>query len=81
MASSGSASGVFAVRKGKWKLIEGTKGSGSGNINLTNDSLIHVGQLYNLETDPYETNDLYEQEKEIVQELLMILQKIKKDEG
>jgi arylsulfatase A-like enzyme len=76
-----SASGVFAVRKGKWKLIEGTKGSGSGNINLTPDSLINVGQLYNLETDPYEQNDLYDQEKEIVKELQIILQNIKKDEG
>jgi len=64
-----SASGVFAIRKGKWKLIEGTKGSGSGNINLTRDSLENTGQLYNLEVDPFESNDLYESNPEIVLEL------------
>jgi arylsulfatase A-like enzyme len=64
-----SVSGVFALRKGKWKLIEGTKGNGSGNINLNQDSLNFVGQLYNLENDPYETTDLFEQRPEIVNEL------------
>ena len=68
-----SASGVFAIRKGKWKLIEGTKGSGSGNINLNQDSLINVGQLYDLETDPYETKDLFEDQPGIVKELQNIL--------
>ena len=68
-----SASGVFAIRKGKWKLIEGTKGSGSGRLNLTTDSLEKVGQLYDLENDPYETNDLFDQETEIVKELRNIL--------
>ena len=64
-----SVSGVFAIRKGKWKLIEGTKGNGSGNINLNQDSLNFVGQLYDLENDPYETTDLFEQRPEIVNEL------------
>ena len=74
-----SASGVFAIRKGKWKLIEGTKGSGSGKLNLNRDSLENIGQLYNLEEDPYEQIDLYDQHPDIASELLEILQKIRKE--
>ncbi len=74
-----SVSGVFAIRKGKWKLIEGTRGSGSGKLNLNRDSLENIGQLYNLEEDPYEQIDLYDQHPDIVSELLDILQKIRKD--
>ena len=75
-----SASGVFAVRKGRWKLIEGTKGSGSGNISLNEDSLMYSGQLYDIENDPYETNDLFEEQPGIVKELQNIL-KEKKNEA
>lgn len=74
-----SASGVFAIRKGKWKLIEGTKGSGSGKLNLNRDSLENIGQLYNLEEDPYEQIDFYDKHPDIVSELLEILQKIRKE--
>ncbi len=72
-----SVSGIFAIRKGKWKLIEGTKGSGSGAINPSADSLSNVGQLYDLETDPYEKNDLFSQHPEIVLELQKLLLDIK----
>ena len=47
--------------------------SGSGNINLNQDSLNNVGQLYNLENDPYETNDLYSKNPEKVTELKKVL--------
>lgn len=72
-----SASGVYAIRKGDWKLIEGTKGPGSGNIRINQDSLDNVGQLYNLKEDPYEKNDLFDQEKRIVEELKQALKEIK----
>ncbi len=68
-----SAAGVFAIRKGKWKLIEGTKGSGSGALELTDDSLVNVGQLYNLEKDPFEKVDLFEMEPEVVKKLQSLL--------
>ncbi len=75
-----SGSGVFAVRKGKWKLIEGTKGSGSGNINLIRDSIEITGQLYDMEDDPYEKMDLYDKNPEIVKELRIQLEQIKNRE-
>jgi len=73
-----SGSGVFAVRKGKWKLIQEVKGSRSGKQNLSPDSPNIIGQLYDLSTDPYETNDLWDKEPEVVEELLEILENLKK---
>jgi arylsulfatase A-like enzyme len=75
-----SASGIFALRKDNWKLIQGVKGSGSGKIDSTPDSLNTVGQLYDMSTDPNETQDLWEEKPEIVQELLNTLNSIKEDE-
>lgn len=73
-----SVSGVFAIRKGDWKLIQGTKGSGSGSLNTPQDSLNLIGQLYNLDLDPAETNDLWDQYPELVKELINILEGMKK---
>ncbi|MCD6346534.1 MAG: hypothetical protein J7L96_03840, partial [Bacteroidales bacterium] len=73
-----SVSGVFAIRKGDWKLIQGTKGSGSGSLNIPQDSLNLIGQLYNLDLDPAETNDLWDQYPELVKELINILEGMKK---
>ena len=71
-----SAAGVFAVRQGPWKLIVGTKGAGRKPIDLSDESQYQVGQLYNLETDPYETIDLFEKEPELVLELINHLKRI-----
>jgi len=73
-----SVSGVFALRKGNWKFIEGTKGGGNGRINLTEDSLRLVGQLYNLSTDPGEQTNLFSRYPEKVMELKAELQAIRK---
>jgi arylsulfatase A-like enzyme len=75
-----SAAGVFALRKGKWKLIQGVTGSGSGQIDLEPDAINQVGQLYDLSIDPAETRNLWDSEPEIVKELLGILNAIKDDE-
>ena len=72
-----SGSGVFAVRRDAWILIEGTKGSGSGNFSLPPDSLQLTGQLYNLGTDPGETNDLWDKKPDMVKELTLLLAKKK----
>lgn len=72
-----SAKNVYAIRKGKWKLIQGTNGSGAGKINMTADSLKYNGQLYDMSVDPYEQKNLWAVEKEKVTELLEILNKIK----
>lgn len=66
-----SIDGMFAIRKGKWKYIEG-QGSGgwskdeSATKNLT-------AQLYNMEADPRETTNLVEQQPKIAAELKALL--------
>ena len=73
-----SVDGVFAVRKGDWKLIEGL---GSGGF--TKPSKIEPqaggpeGQLYNLKEDPSETNNLWLEKPEVVQELTALLDSIR----
>jgi arylsulfatase A len=72
-----SAGGFFAVQKGQWKLIYGTKGSGSGNQPLSGDPVTRTGQLYNIVEDPFETNDLWDHEPGIVNELEILLEMCK----
>jgi len=71
-----SSKGMYAIRKGKWKLIFGL---GSGGFTKADPLKEKVpsstsgeslgGQLYDLEADPGETINLYEDKPEIVQEL------------
>ncbi len=73
-----SANNVLAIQQGDWKLIQGTKGSGAGKDNVKPDSLLLIGQLYNLAKDPYEQHDLWDDYPEKVKELNKRLQEIKK---
>jgi arylsulfatase A-like enzyme len=65
-----SGAGVFAVRSGPWKLILGL---GSGGF--TNPKQVKAiaggpkGQLYNLELDPSESDNLWSEQPEIVTRL------------
>ena len=74
-----SGDGMFAVRQGPWKLILG-RGSGGfskpGRIKPKPGE--PTGQLYNLEKDPAETTNLYQQHPEIVQRLAKLLEQYKK---
>jgi arylsulfatase A-like enzyme len=72
-----SAGGYFAIQKGQWKLIDGTKGSGSGKQPFPGDPVTKTGQLYNIAEDPFETNDLWELEPGIVNELEILLETCK----
>ena len=67
-----SVSGHFAVRKGKWKLLL-CRGSGGWSppreVEAAQRGLPWM-QLYDLENDPKETTNLYEQCPEKVQELI-----------
>jgi len=69
-----SLDGMFAIRKGDWKLIE-QRGSGG----FTEPALIEPadgeakGQLYNLEADPAETTNVYLENPAIVTELTALL--------
>jgi len=73
-----SSKGLFVVRKGDWKLIVG-RGSGgfSEPRNYKPAEGEALGQLYNLIDDPSETNNLYLQQPEKVEQLNAILQKFK----
>ena len=72
-----SGGGFFAIQKGPWKLIEGTKGSGAAVKVLNDESSVKSGQLYNVVEDPFEKNDLWEKEPGLVNELGAILEKCK----
>jgi arylsulfatase A len=69
-----SWTGSFAIRKGKWKLImtEDSGGFGDKNDN-TGKGNETSGQLYNIENDIEEQNNLYTQYPEIVEELKLLL--------
>ena len=73
-----SGSGIFAIRQDQWKLIQGTKGSGSGRIDLDNNSLNSIGQLYDLENDPSEQNDLWGVQPDITKRLMDLLERYKR---
>jgi len=71
--------GVFAIRKGDWKLI---KGLGSGGFTPPKRKIAKEGepkgQLYNLRKDPEEKNNLWNDKFELVEELKQNLAKIRK---
>jgi arylsulfatase A-like enzyme len=70
---------AMSIREGKWKYLD-HKGSGGNNYNrggawgmkqyaLPDTDPDAPGQLYNLETDPGETTNLYSKHPEIVRKL------------
>ncbi len=73
-----SISGMFAIRRGNWKLEEGL---GSGGFTQP----AHVepgrggpkGQLYDMARDPEEKDNLYQKHPEIVDNLATLLEKYK----
>jgi arylsulfatase A-like enzyme len=73
-----SLQGMFAIRKGDWKLIQGLGSGGFTKINTTAEKEAGFkGQLYNLKDDPRETNNLWKDKPEIVAELSALLEKYK----
>lgn len=73
---SHSENGTFAIRQGNWKLILDNKTSG-GWVEPEGERPHpgSPGQLYDLETDPYEENDLWEKRQDIVERLSRLLAK------
>ena len=69
-----SGNGVFAIRKGKWKFIDGV---GSGGWSGKGDGA--PGQLYDMELDPTEQNNLYQDSghQGIVTDLRRLLERYK----
>jgi len=73
-----SSRNMLAIKKGNWKFIDGL-GSGGftepGKLKPVEGG--PLGQLYNLETDPLEKNNLYLQYPAKVKELMTQLYKLK----
>jgi len=74
-----SSIGMFAIRQGKWKLI---LGRGSGGFTKPNRVKPKPGepkgQLYDLDKDPAESNNVWAEHPAIVQRLTNLLEKYKK---
>ena len=72
-----SSHGLFAVRKGSWKLIKG-RGSGGFSAPVTYDPKPGEakGQLYDLEKDASETTNLYLKDSQKVNELNLLIDSI-----
>lgn len=73
-----SIDGMFAIRKGKWKFIDG-KGSGGWSMK-TGKAEDPDGQLYDMENDEKETTNLYTKYPIVVKELKVLLEK-QKEQG
>ncbi|MCY1723462.1 arylsulfatase [Prolixibacteraceae bacterium Z1-6] len=70
--------GVFALRKGDWKLILSNKSGGFSDSKYPEGFGIETpGQLYNLKNDPGEKENLYTKFPEKVEELTKDLEQIK----
>ena len=73
-----SLNGHFAIRKGNWKF---TPHLGSGGFTQPNNDdpkeAGKKGTLYDLQNDPQETTNLYNEQPEIVSELTAILDSVK----
>ena len=76
-----SSNGMFALRSGPWKLIEG-RGSGGFTepVSVEIEEGEPEGQLYNLAEDPDESNNLYQKRPELVDSLQSVLDRIR-DQG
>jgi hypothetical protein len=74
-----SGGGMFAIRQGEWKLIDGL---GSGGFSAPHSEKPKPdgpkGQLYNLARDPQEKENLYLKEPAVVKRLSDVLERIKK---
>jgi len=73
-----SLRGMFAIRKGDWKLILGLGSGGFTKVDTKPAKQLGLqGQLYNLKDDPQEKNNLWKEKPEIVAELTALLEKYK----
>ncbi|AQT67589.1 Arylsulfatase [Anaerohalosphaera lusitana] len=75
-----SIQGLFAIRQGKWKFVDGLGAGGfSGPIRKPKPGE-SPGRLYDMHADPQEKNNLYDQHPEVVKQLKALLEKYKKDD-
>jgi arylsulfatase A-like enzyme len=75
-----SGDGTFAIRQGPWKLALARGSHGFSNPkNIQPKPGEAKGQLYNLDDDPQERNNLWLQKPEIVARLTRLLEKYKSE--
>ncbi len=72
-----SLGGMFSIRKGKWKYIDGKGHGGFGGGLIKEEFSKDSIQLYNMETDYYETTNVFKDNPEVVTELKILLEKYK----
>jgi arylsulfatase A len=70
--------GVFAIRRGDWKLILSQHGGGAGSQEIAHDPNKPAGQLYHLGRDLAESNNEYDKHPEIVESLSNLLVQYKR---
>jgi arylsulfatase A len=83
-----SYAGFLSLRQGKWKAVFGTKWTGGHPRDTyggpapenTPEDGPGIGQLYNIAQDPYEKEDVWERNPEVVTMLRQKLDAIKKQE-
>lgn len=75
-AVSQGARGLFALRRGSWKMIFGPGGGGPWSDLSASPSDDQPAQLYNLARDVAETDNLYAEHPEIVREMTALLEKL-----
>jgi len=70
-----SINGSFAIRKGKWKMIfcPGSGGWSSPKPNSKEVLDLPVYQLYDLESDPEEKNNVYSNNSEVSEQLKQLM--------
>jgi len=75
-----SAQGMFSVRSGAWKMVDGL-GSGGFSEPRSEDPIPGGprGQLYNLETDPYERENIWLDQCDVVMDMLEVLETVRKE--
>jgi arylsulfatase A-like enzyme len=66
-----SSNGMFAIREGSWKLIQGQGSGGFTKVKVEPGE--PPGQLYDLASDPGETKNLYAEKPEVVARLSALL--------
>lgn len=74
-----SSRGLFAIRQGPWKLIEGLGSGGFSTPDIEPGPGDPAGQLYNLEEDPGETVNLYAERPEVVRRLQDLLDRYRSE--
>ena len=72
-----AGNGMFAIRRGPWKLILGTNSGGFSPKAKTGPNT-PKGQLYDLSADQGERKNLYDEEPKTVAELTALLESIRK---